>query len=129
MANAFRMYNRLGVKSPKRLDSEWMKMVLQGVRSFAPGEIEKIRATIQQQIQARLQVKAKELNSYESWRKSLTQSQQRQLRGKVQEVRDIFSGGANRNLIVPNQGKTGMAPANYPPKAGEGGPMSTDANI
>lgn len=101
MANAFRMYVRQGVRSPKRLDSEWLKMVLQSVRSFNPGEIEKIRASIQQQIQNRLQIKAKELTSYDAWRKGLNQTQQRQLRGKVKDVNDIVTGGNDRNLIVP----------------------------
>src|SRR5688572_24294071 len=82
MAHAFRMYIRAGVRQPKRLDTDWLLSVLASVRSFAPGEVEKIRANIQRQIQARLQAKAKELTSYEQWRANLTQSQQRQLRGK-----------------------------------------------
>lgn len=101
MANAFRMYVRAGVTRPKRLDSEWLKTILQQVRSFAPGEIEKIRANIQKQIQARLQAKAQELTSYEEWRKSLTQSQQRQLRGKVADVQNVLTGGVQRDLIAP----------------------------
>lgn len=102
MANAFRMYVRAGVTRPKRLDSEWLKMILESVRSFAPGEIEKIKANIQKQIQSRLQVKAKELTSYDQWRKGLTQSQQRQLRGKVHDVQDVLTGGEQRGLVVPN---------------------------
>lgn len=129
MANAFRMYVRAGVQRPKRLDSEWLKTILQSVRSFAPGEIEKIRANIQQQIQQRLQAKAKELTSYEEWRKGLTDSQQRQLRGKVKDVNDLLTRGPQENLVVPNQGPTGQPPANEPPQPGEGGPLSTDASL
>ena len=99
MANAFRMYVRMGVKQPKRLDSEWLMGVLSSVRSFGPGELEQIRASIQKQIQQRLQAKANELTSYEQWRQQLTQSQQRQLRGKGLEAQKTITGGLDRNLI------------------------------
>lgn len=76
LASAFRMYNMKGIRQAKRLDSEWLKTVLQSVRTFDAGEIEKIRAKIQQQIQARLQAKASELTMYEQWRKGVNQVQQ-----------------------------------------------------
>ena len=101
MANAFRMYVRMGVQQPKRLDNEWLMDVLASVRSFGPGEIEQIRSNIQKQIQARLQAKANELTSYDQWRKQLTQSQQRQLRGKGLEAQNIIHGGFDRDLIKP----------------------------
>jgi hypothetical protein len=100
-ANAFRMYVRAGIGRPRKLDSEWLKSVLTQVRSFDPGEIERIRATIQKQIQARLQAKAKELTNYEQWRKSLTESQKRQLRGKVFDVENAITRGATQSLIHP----------------------------
>lgn len=68
VASAFRMYNMRGIMRPKRLDSDWLKTVLQTARTFDAGELEKIRATIQQQIQSRLQVKANELSSYEEYK-------------------------------------------------------------
>lgn len=89
IANAFRMYSRMGVRSAKRLDSEWLKTVLQSVRSFAPGEIEKIRANIQQQIQQRLQTKAKELASYELWKNNLNNQQ---LFNNTKYVNNALSG-------------------------------------
>lgn len=101
MAKSFRMYVRAGIKSPRKLDTEWLKQVLTQVRSFDPSEVEKIRASIQKQIQARLQAKAKELTSYEKWRKQLTDSQQRQLRGKVQKVTDTLMQGQRNNLVMP----------------------------
>ena len=101
MANAFRMYVRMGVHQPKRLDTDWLIGVLGSVRSFGPGELEQIRTNIQRQIQARLQTKANELTSYEQWRSQLTQSQQRQLRGKGLEAQNIIMGGQDRNLINP----------------------------
>jgi hypothetical protein len=100
-ANAFRMYARAGVGRPRKLDSEWLKSVLTQVRSFDPSEIERIRVTIQKQIQTRLQAKAKELTSYEQWRKSLTESQKRQLRGKVFDVENAITRGVTQNLIPP----------------------------
>jgi hypothetical protein len=125
MANAFRMYVRQGIRQPKRLDSEWLIRVLNSVRSFSPSELERIRMSIQKQIQDRLQVKAGELTSYEEWRSGLTESQKRQLRGKGLETYRTVTGGVERDLIVPNQGRTGMNPANQPPQEGEGGPLST----
>jgi hypothetical protein len=102
LASAFRMYNMKGVQRPKRLDSEWLKTVLQSVRTFDAGEIEKIRASIQQQIQARLQVKANELTAYEQWRRGLGQAQKQQLNTRVQGVQDALTGGIQRNLINPD---------------------------
>jgi hypothetical protein len=99
MANAFRMYVRMGVQQPKRLDTEWLMTVLASVRSFDAGELEKIRTNIQQQIQQRLQTKAKDLTQYEQWRRGLNPTQQRQLRGKVQEANEIITGGLERDLI------------------------------
>jgi hypothetical protein len=129
LANAFRMYVRAGVQKPRKLDTEWLKTVLREVRSFAPGEIEKIRANIQQQIANRLQAKAKELTAYEQWRKQLTESQKRQFRGKVKEIYDTLKRGVDANLIYPNEGLEGTPPANEPPQQGDGGPFSTDPNL
>ncbi len=114
MANAFRMYVRMGVQQPKRLDTEWLMNVLGTVKSFGPGELEQIRTNVQKQIQQRLQTKSNELTSYEKWRSQLTQSQQRQLRGKGLEAQNIITGGVNRNLInePPNQQ---MQPPNIGP--------------
>jgi hypothetical protein len=103
MAQAFRMYVRRGVQRPKLLDMPWLQSVLQEARSFSPGEVEKIRMSIQKQIQQRLQAKANELTSYEDWRRQLTQSQQRQLRRKGLEGQNILTGGMQRNLVKPEE--------------------------
>lgn len=110
MANAFRMYVRMGVRRPRRLDTEWLVSVLQSVRSFDPAEIEKIRTNIQQQIQQRLQAKAEELTSYEDWRQQMTESQKRQLRGKVLETQRILTRGPEQGLIYPNENQPELAP-------------------
>lgn len=68
LTQAFRKYSWNGIQQPKRLDNEWLKFVLSTIRAFSPGEIEKIRASIQQQIQSRLQVKAENLTTYEQQR-------------------------------------------------------------
>ena len=129
LANSFRMYVMQGVRQPKRLDTDFLLNVLGSVRSFSPGELEQIRMNIQQQIQQRLQTKAEELTAYEEWRSSMTDSQKRQLRGKGLETHRAVTGGVERNLVVPNDGKTGFRPAQFPPQPGEGGPSSTDPNL
>lgn len=129
LANSFRMYVMQGIRQPKRLDTEFLLNVLASVRSFAPGELERIRMNIQQQIQQRLQAKASELTAYEEWRASLPESQKRQLRGKSLDAQRAVTGGVERDLIVPNEGKTGMRPSQQPPQPGEGGPLSTDPNL
>lgn len=129
MANAFRMYVRMGVLQPKRLDTEFLLNVLGSVRSFSPDELEKIRDNIRRQIQDRLQAKANELTSYEEWRTNLTRSQQVQLNRKVKEGQKTIQGGVDRNLIYPNEGPVGKAPASVPPAQGEGGPLSTNPNV
>ncbi len=125
MAQAFRMYVRRGIQRPKLLDMPWLQAVLQEARSFSPGEIEKIRMNIQKQIQQRLQAKADELTSYEEWRRQLTQSQQRQLRGKALEGQRILAGGAERNLIYPEQPE--IAPVPESPNGTE--PPMTEENL
>lgn len=107
MAKAFRMYAWKGVKRPRKLDTEWLKQVLTQVRSFDPGEVEKIRATIQKQIQTRLQAKAKELTSYEAWRKQLSNAQKNQLRTKVSDIHQMLTRGPQEGLIKPAPGQVG----------------------
>ena len=77
VALAFRMYALRGVTRPKRLDSDFLKTVLQSARTFDTGELEKIRANIQQQINARLQAKANELTAYEQYKKNFEVLQNR----------------------------------------------------
>lgn len=129
MANAFRIYVRKGVRQPKLLDVNFLNTVLQSARSFAPGELEQIRAEIQRQIQQRLQTKANELTSYEEWRAAMTESQKRQLRGKGLQTQRALTGGVERDLIYPNEGTAGLNPAQLPPQPGQGGPLSTDPNV
>lgn len=113
LANAFRMYARVGVLRPKRLDTEWLKGLLLAVRSFDPGEIEKIKLNIQKQIQQRLQVKANELTSYEEWRKSMSMMQQNQLQNQTNNIFQNLTGNFNQpqgpmempqpEMLSPNQ--------------------------
>jgi hypothetical protein len=110
MAQAFRMYVRQGIRKPRLLDLPWLQAVLQEAKSFNPGEVEKIRMSIQQQIQNRLQAKADELTSYEEWRANLDASQKRQLRGKGLDVQRILTGGVDQNLTVPNQATNPQLP-------------------
>jgi hypothetical protein len=126
MAQAFRMYFRVGVRQPKRLDTDWLIQVLQSVRSFSPGELENIRANIQRQMQHRLQAKVDELTSYEEWRARMSESQKRQFRGKGLEAQRILTGGMERGLIKPTEG---FEPPTIQPTPGEGGPYSTEENI
>ena len=126
MAHAFRLYIRRGVLTPKRLDTQWLIQVLQSVRSFGPGELEKIRQNIQQQIQKRLQIKADELTNYEEWRAKMTESQKRQLRGKVFEGQQAVTRGPQEGLIMPNEGPVGRYPALEQPQPGEGGQYGTE---
>jgi hypothetical protein len=102
MVTAFRMYNLKGVIRPKRLDSEWLKTVLASVRTFDIGELEKIRSTIEQQIQSRLQVRANELTAYEEYIKGLNRSQKSQFQTRVSGVEDALTGGIQRNLVYPD---------------------------
>lgn len=129
MAHAFRMYVRKGVMQPKKLDTEWLIQVLESVRSFAPGELEKIRANIQEQIKRRLQVKADELTNYEEWRARMTESQKRQLRGKALEGQRMVTRGPKEGLILPNEGPVGRYPAVEGPGPGEGGPLSIEPGV
>ena len=103
MAQAFRMYVRRGVRKPRLLDLPWLQAVLQEAKSFNPGEVEKIRMSIQKQIQQRLQAKADELTSYEQWRAGLNTGQKQQLNRSGLEGQQILTGGSDRNIVMPNK--------------------------
>lgn len=102
LAQSFRMYVRMGVRQPRKLDTDFLLDVLGTVRSLAPGEFERIKKVIQAQIQQRLQVKANELQSYEQWRASLSQGQKGSFDRKVRDIRTDLQGGYNRSLVKPD---------------------------
>lgn len=99
IAGAFRMYHRMGMRQVKRMDCSWLMDLLGAVRSFSESELQKLQEQIQAQIQARLQAKADELTSYEDFRNSLLKSQQQSFDNKVGEVRNVLTGGVNRDLV------------------------------
>ena len=104
LANAFRMYVRTGIRRAKILDFDFLMTILNSVRSFSPSELERIKQTIEAQIQERLQVRADELTSYEEW-KNRQMAQRR-----VQQFRDAITGGVERGLTYPAEGPTGVRP-------------------
>ena len=142
VARAFRMYYRMGVFQPRKLDVEFLKLMLKEVRNFSPNEIERIRNEIESQIQKRLQVRADELSSFEhtkreaiarskNWdqlRSTLSKSQQQALNRRVGEIEQAVTRGPREGLIYPAQ-STGPYPANTLPQPGEGGSMSTKPNV
>jgi hypothetical protein len=101
VALAFRMYYLKGIMRPKRLDSEWLNVVLQSARAFDSGEVEKIRSVIEQQIQSRLQIKASELTSYEQRLREMQMSN-RTFNRKVTGIQDALTGGTQRDLVIPD---------------------------
>lgn len=128
ITRAFRMYIRQGVKRPRKLDAEFLKTVLQSVRSFNPGEIEKIRANIQKQIQQRLQAKAKELTSYDEWRKSLHKGQKWMVNQRIKGITDTLTRGQQESLqqLIP-KGSKPQFDLNTTPQTGQpGGPDEVD---
>ena len=101
VALSFRMYSLKGVIRPKRLDVEWLQTVLKSVRTFDVGEIEKIKSTIEQQIKARLQVKAKELTSYERKIKENIIINNKRSNTGVNVFQNILNKGNQTGNIVP----------------------------
>ena len=142
VARAFRMYYRMGIYQPRKLDVEFLRVMLREVRNFSPNEVERIRNEIEAQIQKRLQVRADELSSFEqakreaiarskNWdqmRSALSRSQQDALNRRVGEIESAVTRGPREGLIYPNQ-STGPFTANMPPQMGEGGPTSTQPNV
>lgn len=142
VARAFRMYYRMGIYQPRKLDVEFLKVMLREVRNFSPNEVERIRNEIEAQIQKRLQVRADELNSFEqskreaiarsqNWdqlRSSLSRSQRDALNRRVGEIEQAITRGPREGLIYPAQ-PSGPFSANVMPQAGEGGPTSTQPNV
>lgn len=110
VASAFRVYSLNGVIRPKRLDTEWLKFVLQTARTFDAGEIEKIRSIIEQQIRSRLQVKANELTAYEKQRKQMEIINN----AKFTQNQNILTQGVQPQNIVPTMApkQVANAPAN-----------------
>ena len=117
VAEAFRMYVRVGIRKPRKLDTAFLLNVLGSVRSIDPSEVERVRRVIQSQIQQRLQAKADELQSYENWRASLTRGQQGSFDRKVRQVRDALQGGYQRDLVRPEPPTGPVTPPPQPPPA------------
>jgi hypothetical protein len=123
-AGAFRTYFRSGIQMPKKLDVEFLKMILTQVRSFAPNEVERIRNEIEAQIQQRLQARADELSSFEAAKKeaikrsqnfnelraALSQSQRRATDRRVSQIEQPMTHG-------PREGLINMGPDVAPPTA------------
>lgn len=106
LARSFRMYVRMGIQRPKKLDTDFLLNVLGTARSIDPTEVDKVRNVIQAQIQQRLQVKANELQSYEDWRSNLSKNQKSSFDRKVRDIRNTLQGGYNRGIV--------QSPENYP---------------
>lgn len=113
IANAFRMYYRQGMSQIKKMDCDFLLTLLGAVRSWSPSEIETVRQQISQQIKQRIQMKASELAQAEK-QLQFSKSQMGQINQKSSEMQSVIQGGANRNLIYPQQHQTGLAPANNP---------------
>jgi hypothetical protein len=115
-AGAFRTYSRSGIMTPKKLDTDFLKMVLTQVRSFSPNEIERIRNEIEAQLQQRLQVRADELSSFEAAkREAINRSQ------NFNELRSALSGTQRQ--------ATGIEPTTRGPREGQIGPDVTPPTI
>lgn len=119
VASAFRMYNRQGMSQVKKMDSEFLLTILTTVKSFSENEIDNVKQKIQEQIRDRLQVKANEMAKLD-----FTKNQNDQISRKAGDMQQTIQGGVQRNLINPQQYKTGQNPANFNLPAG--GPLSTN---
>jgi len=88
LARSFRMYVRAGIKTARKLDLPWLIELLGVARSFDPSELERLRQVIDSQIQERLQLKASEMNAYESYKRNMRkwykEATQAALRGPMQ---------------------------------------------
>lgn len=78
LKESFRMYNMQGVQNLKKLDIDFMLMLLRpdGIRSFNAAELKRIEDAVNAQIRARLQARAEEMNAYEQYRQQLINQQQ-----------------------------------------------------
>jgi hypothetical protein len=61
IANAFRCYKRAGLRLVRGIDCDFLKTVLNSLRSFDPEEIEAMRKEVNKQLQQRMNPKADEL--------------------------------------------------------------------
>lgn len=113
IVNAFRMYFRQGMSKVKKMDCAFLLDLLGAVRSWSPGEIEAIKNQIKAQIQKRIQMKADELTAIDQ-QAELNARQQAAIDRKVNDVQWAMQGGAHRDLIYPQEHRTGLAPANSP---------------
>ncbi len=60
IANAFRCYKRAGLRLVRGIDCDFLKTVLNSLRSFDPEEIEAMRKEVNKQLQQRMNPKADE---------------------------------------------------------------------
>lgn len=118
LAESFRIYHRNGMGQVKKLDLEFLQMVLKsdGIRSFTPAELERVRQAVEAQIRARLQVQADELTAYEQWRQNAINQQQ--MRQTTANMPPPMQPPSNLPVTTPQlkqQTLNNNSPASQPP--------------
>jgi hypothetical protein len=104
IAQAFRMYYRVGMSQIKIMDCDFLLNLLAGIKSWSESEIDAVKEQVRQQIRRQLQLKANELNQLEinnpdlMNNQNLNYNQNRQLNQKATDVQNALQGGLVRNL-------------------------------
>jgi hypothetical protein len=121
VAQAFRMYYRIGMSQVKVMDCAFLLNLLGGIKSWSESGIEAVKQQIRQQVQKQLQTKANELTKA-SQQPQLTAPQNRQINQKASDIHSALQGGVARGLEraptlnapkIPDQGQN---QPNIPPE-------------
>lgn len=91
IAQAFRMYYRMGMSQVKIMDCAFLLNLLGGIKSWSESEIEAMKQQIRQQIQKQLQTKADELTK--ASQSQFNYSQNRQIDRKAADIQNALQGG------------------------------------
>ena len=101
IAQAFRMYYRIGMSQVKLMDCAFLLNLLGGIKQWSESEIETVKQQIRQQIQKQLQAKADELTKA-SQQPQFTPPQNRQMTQKAADIQSALQGGVTRGLERPS---------------------------
>jgi hypothetical protein len=103
IAQAFRMYYRIGMSQVKLMDCDFLLNLLGGIKSWSESEIEAVKQQIRQQVQKQLQTKADELTkaSQQPQQQKFTSPQNRQINQKAADIHTALQGGVTRGLERP----------------------------
>lgn len=116
IANAFRCYKRSGLRLVRGIDCDFLKTILNSLRSFDPEEIEAMRKEVNKQLQQKMNPKADDLKrTGQQYTKNIYPNDNYDTNKNV-PLKDTRSPNDSPTVNTPNRGTIPGSPASVPGK-------------